>query len=31
LAHGIMQAISQVPAGVQDTIAKALRAAGLMK
>jgi len=31
LGQGVMQAISHVPAGVQDTIAKALRAAGLLK
>lgn len=31
LGHSVMQAISQVPVGVQDVVAKALRAAGLMK
>lgn len=31
VGHAVMQAIGQVPAGVQDVIAKALRVAGLMK
>lgn len=31
LGHEVMQALGQVPAGVQDVIAKALRAAGLLK
>jgi hypothetical protein len=31
LGRSVMKAIGQVPASVQDTIAKALRAAGLMK
>ena len=30
LGHNVMSALSQVPVGVQETIAKALRAAGLM-
>ncbi len=31
LGQGVMQALGQVPASVQDVIAKALRAAGLLK
>ena len=31
LGHGVMQAVSQVPKGVQEIIATALRAAGLLK
>lgn len=31
LGDSVMQAVSQVPKGVQDTIARALRAAGLLK
>ncbi len=31
LGHGVMQAVSQVPKGIQEIIATALRAAGLLK
>jgi hypothetical protein len=31
LGQGVMQALGQVPPGVQDVVAKALRAAGLLK